>query len=88
MITAAQFISDKGRPVMNHFIITDTKKGIECFQSYNSIIVKKEKGKIILGRHWRYSITTSKYRAMYLGETTKETQKKLDSREYLYDETL
>ena len=62
--------------------------GERIFQSYQSTIVKIKDGKVTLGRHWNYSSTTSKYLARFLGETTKETQAKLDSGEYLYDDTL
>lgn len=77
-----------GKPVMNHFVLEDEKTGVRYFQSYNSIIVKLEKGKITLGRDWKASVTTSKHRNVFLGESTKETQTKLDSGEYLYDENL
>ena len=83
-----QMRNDKGRPVMNHFILYNEKTGERFFQSYDSIIVKIHKGKVTLGEDWKYSITTSKYRNLFLGETTKETQAKLDSGEYLYDENL
>ena len=32
--------------------------------------------------YWNYSITTSKYRNQFLGESTKETQAKINSGEY------
>ena len=82
-----QFTNDKGRPVVNHFVITDDN-GTRYFKSYNSIIVKIENGKATLGKHWNYSVTTSKYRNQFLRETTKQTQAKLDSGEYAYDENL
>ena len=82
-----QFTNDKGRPVANHFVITDDN-GTRYLKSYNSIIVKIENGKVTLGKHWDYSVTTSKYRAQFLRETTKETQTKLYSGEYAYDENL
>ena len=72
----------------NQFVVRDTDTGIEYFQSYDSKIVKRENGKITLGKDWKASVTTSKYRSMYLEESTKETQAKLDSGEYAYDETL
>ena len=87
-VKVQQFTSNKGNPVMNHFIIRDPETGIRYFQSYDSIIVKINRGRVTLGRDWKYSPTTSKYRAMFLGETTAETQRKLDSGEYLYDENL
>ena len=83
-----QFENDKGKPVMNHIVITDEKTGMKLFQSYSSLIVKIKNGKVTLGKDWKFSTTTSKYRSMFLGETTKETQAKLDSGEYLYDENL
>lgn len=53
------------------------------FQSYNSIIAKKENGQICLDeRYWDYSKTTGKYRNQFLGETKKETEKKIKSRVY------
>lgn len=83
-----QMRNGKGGSVMNHFIIHNEKTGERFFQSYDSIIVKIHKGKVTLGKDWNYSLTTSKYRNRFLGETTKETQAKLDSGEYLYDENL
>lgn len=81
-------INSNGEPAKNQLIIHDEKTGERFFQSYNSIIVKIHKGKVTLGKNWNYSVTTSKYRNLFLGETTKETQAKLDSGEYLYDENL
>ena len=72
----------------NHFTMYDEKTGERFFQSYNSVIVKIHKGKVTLGKNWNYSKTTSKYRNQFLDETTKETQAKLDSGEYLYDPEL
>ncbi len=73
--------SSRGNVVANQFIIED--KGIVYFQSYNSIIAKSSRGKITLDRHyWDYSTTTGKYRNQFLGETKKETQAKIDSKEY------
>lgn len=72
----------------NQFVIDNKETGERFFQSYNSTIVKIHKGKVTLGRHWNYSKTTSKYRNRFLGETTKETQAKIDSGEYVVDENL
>ena len=83
-----QMTNNKNRPVANHFIHYDEKTGERKLQSYNSIIVKIHNGQVTLGKDWNYSPTTSKYRNQFLGETTKETQAKLDSGEYLYDENL
>ena len=74
--------------VKNQFLLTDDE-GNEYLQSYNSIIVKWDKnGKITLGRNWDYSVTTGRYRNLYLEETKRETQKKIDSGEYKIDLTL
>jgi hypothetical protein len=55
------------------------------FQSYNSIIVFRPlSGKIQPDKtHWDYSKTTGKYRNLFLGEDKKETEKKINSGEYL-----
>lgn len=67
----------------NQFVITDPIEGFEIFQSYNSVIVRKERGRIYLDEYyWNYSRTTAKYRNKFLGETTKETQKKIDDGKY------
>lgn len=75
--------SSKGNTVSNQFQI-NTQEGI-FFQSYSSIIVKIDnKGQIFLDEYyWNYSKTTSKYRNIFLGETTKETQAKIDSGIYI-----
>lgn len=71
--------SSNGNPVPNQFQLT-TDEGI-FFQSYSSIIVKIDnKGQIFLDeKYWNYSKTTSKYRSIFLDETTKETQAKIDA---------
>ena len=68
-------------------IIDENNNQQEWLQSYESIIARKN---IINGneeirldqKYWNYSKTTSKYRNQFLGETTKETQAKIDSGEY------
>lgn len=66
----------------NQFYIS-TDEGI-YFQSYNSIIVFVPMyGKTKLDEtYWDYSKTTGKYRNLFLGETKKEIQAKIDSGEY------
>jgi len=87
MTTVRQFVGPNGT-VKNHFIIIEDQGRVKYFQSYDSKIVKIEEGKVTLGRDWKFSLTTSKYRARFLNESTKETQAKLDSGEYLYDEDM
>lgn len=74
----------------NQFIIESNKLGNgfkdKWFQSYDSIIVYIDNylGRTYLDqKYWNYSRTTSKYRNQFLGETTKETQAKIDSGEYV-----
>lgn len=83
-----QLTNENGRPVANHFVLYDEETGARILQSYDSKIVKIEKGVVTLGGDWKYSVTTSKYRSRFLGETTKETQAKLDAGIYLYDEDM
>ena len=81
--------SSNGNKVANQFVITDENSN-EYFQSYNSMIVKKqysnmgscgdEKLQIYLdSKYWNFSNTTSKYRNKFLNETTKETIVKIKS---------
>lgn len=79
-----------GREVANQFVITlyDEQGTLhEFFQSYRSIIACKTYGQnphIELDEHyWNYSTTTSKYRNEFLGEDTKTTKKKIESKEYV-----
>lgn len=59
------------------------------FQSHSSIIVKKDYShiggpRVFLDKStWDHSVTTGKYRNQFLGETKKETQKKIASGEYI-----
>lgn len=82
--------SSNGRKIPNQFIIYD--ENFKCFQSYQSIIAKKEfvaingemKTKITLDVNlWDYSATTGKYRNMFLNEGIAETRKKIESGEYI-----
>jgi hypothetical protein len=74
--------SVNGNKVPNQFIINNN--GEEYFQSYNSIIAKKSKGKIYLDDYfWDYSVTTGKYRNDFLGEGIAETRKKITTGEYI-----
>jgi len=75
-------VSNKGNKIANQFTIRD-EAGI-TFQSYNSIIAHVDtSGNVTLDvSYWDYSTTTGKYRNLFLGETRKETQKKIESGEY------
>jgi hypothetical protein len=73
---------NRGNKIANQFrIYTDNGS---MFQSYDSIIIKIENGKTYLDqKYWNYSNTTGKYRNIFLGETIKDTKKKIKSGEYL-----
>lgn len=74
--------SSRGNVIPNQFIIS-TELGT-YFQSYNSIIAFRGKGKVYLDKDkWAYSVTTGKYRNLFLRETKKETQKKIKTGEYI-----
>ena len=73
--------------VANQFVIeTDNAT---FFQSYKSIIVKIEDNgslpdKVTLDPvYWNYSRTTSKHRSTFLGESTKETERKIKQGVYI-----
>ena len=89
-------LSTNARTVPNQFIITDDKG--TYFQSYKTIIVFKPAPKtqgsgtfqydahnpIQLDRDkWDYSVTTGKYRNIFLGEKKSETDRKIKSGEYI-----
>jgi hypothetical protein len=66
----------------DQFIIIDGDDII--FKSYNTVIAKKSNNKIYLDKKfWKYSQTTSKYRSIFLEETTAETEKKIENGSYV-----
>ena len=79
--------NSSGRAIPYQFIVTDGL--VTVFQSYDSIICRKEvfsaaAPKIELNREkWDYSKTTGKYRNQFLGETKKETEKKIKDGTYI-----
>ena len=74
--------SNNGNKIANQLEIIDGDN--RFFQSYDSMIVKISNGKVYLDENkWNYSNTTSKYRNQFLNETTKQTQEKIDSGEYI-----
>jgi len=89
-------VSSKGNKIANQFIITEEENemsgnAIEYFQSYDSIIVKRDKFRPGVNKRqvwldinrWDYSVNTGKYRNIFLGETKKETERKIKTGEYL-----
>ena len=78
--------SPNGNFVANQFIIIDNNA--TYFQSYNSIIAKIEmiegSKKVFLDEYYyNYSRTTSKYRNLFLGEVTKDIERKIKEKEYI-----
>ena len=85
--------SNKGNKIANQFMVYDDNNN-KYFQSYNSVIVKisnfvKHENGLPLStvyldeKYWDYSVTTSKYRNIFLDEAKKETQKKIDNGTYI-----
>ena len=79
--------SNNGNKIANQFVITDDKQN-EYFQSYNSMIVKKDyesdQVKIYLDqKYWNYLNTTGKYRNIFLNETIKDTRAKIKNGTYI-----
>lgn len=84
-IKVENMVSRNGNKVPNQFeIVTDL--GI-YFQSYKTVIAfkpYKAGSPIRLDKNrWDYSVTTSRYRNIFLNETTKETERKIKSGEYV-----
>ena len=86
----SNMISPHGNDVPNQFVITNDNSDA-YFQSYKSIIARKvatvasgdKLYKVELdAKFWNYSVTTSKYLAMFLGVPNKEVKKKVASGEY------
>ena len=79
--------SNKGNKIANQFIIINDNE--EYFQSYKSIIAKKvlmnnQFFMVYLDKtYWDYSVTTGKYRNIFLNETKKETEKKIKEGIYI-----
>ena len=77
--------SHNGNIIPNQFIIT-TDDGV-FFQSYSSMVAFKpfspNEKTVLDGYFWDYSVTTGKYRNIFLGETKTETEKKIKSGKYI-----
>lgn len=81
-MTISYFKTKGGNKAANQRIEFYSDKTL--FVSYNTIIVKTtfEDGQRVVyldEYYWNYSATTRNYRNDFLGENTKETQKKIDS---------
>jgi len=78
-VKVAQMLNNQGQAVKNQFYIFDQDNHVVMFQSYNSIIVKKyNNGNVELDKnYWDYSLTTGKYRNVFLAEKKPVTEKKI-----------
>lgn len=88
---ATRMTSNGGHPVKNQWLI-ETDRGV-FFQSYNSIIAYRLKGKSKLNPEgqvwldrglWNCSSTTARYRRSFLGEGVDETRAKITSGKYKF----
>ena len=87
--------NSSGRAIPNQFLIIDEGRGANgnfltrtVFQSYQSAIAERiiwrDKTETRIDREkWDYSKTTGKYRNQFLGETKKETEKKIKAGIYV-----
>ena len=74
---AYNLTSNNGNKIPNQLKIIDNN-GTKYFQSYNSIIIKQTTNNTYLDSYYyNYSRTTSKYRNIFLNETTKEIEDKI-----------
>ena len=78
-VKVAQMLNDRGQAVKNQFYIFDQDNSVVMFQSYNSIIAKRyNNGNVELDQnYWDYSLTTGKYRNVFLAEKKPETEEKI-----------
>ena len=98
-IKVENMISSKGNKIANQFVIEEclhySGSGSytvirKTFQSYNSIIARISTDPMgpnfieLDYKYWNYSKTTSKYRSLFLGENTKQTEAKIKSGEYVF----
>ena len=79
MVKVAQMRNNRGQAVKNQFYIFDQDNSVVMFQSYNSIIAKRyNNGNVELDQnYWDYSLTTGKYRNVFLAEKKPETEEKI-----------
>lgn len=83
-LSVKNMTSSNGNLVPNQFIIDDGNKTV--FQSYNTIIAIREKGKVILDSNaLEYSNTTLKYLKQFLNtsESKKSLYAKIESGHYI-----
>lgn len=66
--------NDNQKPIANQFILIGAYGGEECiaFQSYKSVcaVFIKQTNTLILGKHWDFSPTTTRYLKKFINEFT------------------
>lgn len=85
-MTIRNLTNSKGKSIPNQIVIRENDTTM--FVSYGSIIYKEfwldgKYVKYLDEKYWNYSTTTSKYRNQFLGETTKEIEKKIKDGIYI-----
>jgi len=81
-VKVSNMCGPNGNVVKNQFEISINSVGI-YFQSYDSIIAIKTPDGIVLDKnYWDYSVTTGRYRNIFLRECKKDTELKIKSGEY------
>ena len=81
-MTTSTFTTKGGNVAKNQSI--EFHSDYTLFVSYDTVIVKTtfvdgERVVFLDEEYWNYSATTRNYRNEFLGENTKETQKKIDA---------
>ena len=66
-----------GAKVANQFVVTDGS--VEYFQSYDSVIAKRDNYVITVGKDWNYSNTTLRYFKQWLTEEWRWTSEEVDT---------
>jgi len=88
LIEVSNMKNSSGNSIPNQFEIHTTEG--RYFQSYRSVIafIPSDGSKIQLGADWEYSVTTGKYRNMFLNESKKDTIRKIKEGVYTLNNNL
>ena len=64
-------------------------KEFDALFSYDVLIaIRKINGEVVFSSFWNYSRTTAKYRNLFLQETTKEIEQKIEKGIYKIDQNI
>ncbi len=79
LASVRNMMSNRGNLIANQFVIT-TPKG-EIFQSYQTVIAYRcyKDNIMYIDPDYAYSVTTGKYRNIFLRETRAETERKIEA---------